>query len=176
MVHPLTPGALLMPSGALLLRRRDGLLMLAPWDGRLRAGWVSAQGVTPADEKGDLFRGWPAQTRRRAEGPEPHAPKGRCGEKNKDSSPPARRCHHKAEESRPSTARVTEDDTPRPFTQRVVLFDARGVWLWPGPLLQNDPAATGRADYAAFFSAVPVVERLRMAERAVDLAALKVGA
>ena len=115
MVHPLTPGALLMPSGALLLRRRDGLLMLAPWDGRLRAGWVSAQGVT-------------------------------------------------------------EDDTPRPFTQRVVLFDARGVWLWPGPLLQDDPAATGRADYAAFFSAIPVVERLRMAARAVDLAPLKVGA
>ena len=38
MVQPLTPGALLMPSGALLLRRRDGLLMLAPWDGHLRAG------------------------------------------------------------------------------------------------------------------------------------------
>jgi hypothetical protein len=104
-----------MPSGALLLRRRDGLLMLAPWDGRLRAGWVRAQGVT-------------------------------------------------------------EDDIPRPFTQRVVLFDARGVWLWPGPLLENDPAATGRADYAAFFSAIPVVERLRMAARAVDLAPLKVGA
>jgi hypothetical protein len=103
-----------MPSGALLLRRRDGLLMLAPWDGRLRAGWVSDQSVT-------------------------------------------------------------EDDTPRPFTQRVVLFDRRGVWLWPGPLLENDPAATGRADYAAFFSAIPVVERLRMAARAVDLAPLKVG-
>ena len=71
---------------------------------------------------------------------------------------------------------VTEDDTPRPFTQRVVLFDARGVWLWPGPLLEDDPAATGRADYAAFFSAIPVVERLRMAERAVDLAPLEVGA
>jgi hypothetical protein len=115
MVHPLTPGALLMPSGSLLLRRRDGLLMLALWDGRLRAGWVNGHGVT-------------------------------------------------------------EDDTPRPFTQRVVLFDARGVWLWPGPLLEDDPAATGRADYAAFFSAIPVVERLRMAERAVDLAALRVGA
>lgn len=161
---PPTPGALLMPSGALLLRRRDGLLMLAPWngrlgDGRLRAGWVSAQGVLPANEKGDLFRG-----------PEPHAPKGRCGEKSKDSSPHARRCHHKAEESRLSSARVTEDDTPPPVTQRMVLFDARGVWLWPGPLLQDDPAATGRADYAAFFGAVPVVERLRMAERAVELA------
>ncbi|MBB4285888.1 hypothetical protein [Roseospira goensis] len=116
MAQPLIPGALLMPSGALLLRRRDGLLMLAPWDGRLgdgrlRAGWVSAQGVT-------------------------------------------------------------EDDIPRPFTQRVVLFDRRGVWLWPGPLLENDPAATGRADYAAVFGAIPVVERLRMAERALDLAPL----
>ena len=85
--------------------------MLAPWDGRLRAGWVNEHDVT-------------------------------------------------------------EDDTPRPFTQRMVLFDARGVWLWPGPLLNDDQAATGRADFAAFFSAIPVVERLRMAEQAVDLAPL----
>jgi hypothetical protein len=100
-----------MPSGALLLRRRDGLLMLAPWDGRLRGGWVNGTSVT-------------------------------------------------------------EDDTSTPFPQRVVLFDRRGVWLWPGPLLEDDRAATGQADHAAFFGAIPVVARLRMAERALELAPL----
>jgi hypothetical protein len=70
---------------------------------------------------------------------------------------------------------VTEDDTLRPFSQRVVLFDRRGVWLWPGPLLMDDPSATGRADYAAFFSAIPMIERLRMAEQALDLGPLTGG-
>ncbi|MQX37812.1 hypothetical protein [Roseospira navarrensis] len=94
-------GALLLPDGALLLGRRDGLLLLARWDAPPRAAWV------------------------------------------------------------------TEDGTSEPFTQRVVLFDRRGVWLWPSPLLHEDPDAGGRADLAAYFAAIPLIERLRRAEEPV---------
>jgi len=103
------PGALLLPQGALLLKRRDGLVLLPPWDGRLRAVWV------------------------------------------------------------------TEDGTHHPFPERVILFDRRGVWVWPAPLLHADPDATGRADYAAFFAVIPVTARLRMAGRAIGFDPLAEG-
>ncbi len=103
MPKPSRIGALLLPAGHLWLRRRDGILVLPPWQGRLRAAWV------------------------------------------------------------------TETGTPQAFTQRVVLFDRRGVWLWPSPLLHDDAEAGGHADYAAFFAAIPVAARLRMAGEAVDV-------
>ncbi|SDD92431.1 glycosyltransferase [Rhodospira trueperi] len=46
--------------------------------------------MRPADEKGDLFEGRPAQPRRRGEAAEPRAPEGGCGEKTKDSTLPGR--------------------------------------------------------------------------------------
>lgn len=64
---------------------------------------------------------------------------------------------------------VTENGTRRPFLERVILFDRRGVWLWPGPLLLDHPEALGAADHAAFFSAIPVLDRLAMAARPVAL-------